>query len=51
MKYLLKGRHIRAALLKLLENTGLIKSIWEFLFLFGFLFIFYFIYLSVYLSR
>ncbi len=27
MIYLLKGRHIRAALLKLLENTGLIKRI------------------------
>ncbi len=27
MKYLLKGGHIRAALLKFLENTGLIKRI------------------------
>ncbi len=27
MKYLLKGRHIRAASLKFLENTGLIKLI------------------------
>ncbi len=27
MKYLLKGRHIRAALLKFLDNTGLIKRI------------------------
>jgi len=41
MKYLLKGGHIRAALLKFLENTGLIKCIWVFLFLFGVLFIFF----------
>jgi len=27
MKYLLKGGHIRAALLKFLENTGLIKNL------------------------
>ncbi len=27
MKYLLKGGHIRAALLKFLDNTGLIKRI------------------------
>ncbi len=27
MKYLLKGGHIRAALLKFLDNTGLIKCI------------------------
>ncbi len=37
MKYLLKGGHIRAALLKFLDNTGLIKRIWVFLFPFGFL--------------
>ncbi len=27
MKYLLKGGHIRAALLKFLDNTGLIKRV------------------------
>ncbi len=37
MKYLLKGGHIRAALLMFLENTGLIKRILVFLFPFGFL--------------